>query len=114
MDARGNLYIKGRSKNMLLGGNGQNIYPEEIEDKLSNMPLIGECLVIQKGEKLYGLVYPDQEQVSKLGLQMSDVKDIMEQNRKDLNEQLPAYSRLSAIRLHDEEFQKTPKKLCRH
>ena len=113
MDARGNLYIKGRSKNMLLGANGQNIYPEEIEDKLSNMPLIGECLVIQKGEKLYGLVYPDQEQVSKLGLQMSDVKDIMEQNRKDLNPALPSYAQLSGIKIMDKEFEKTPKRNIR-
>ena len=113
MDARGNVYIKGRSKNMLLGANGQNIYPEEIEDKLSNMPLIGECLVIQKGEKLYGLVYPDQEQVSKLGLQMSDVKDIMEQNRKDLNPALPSYAQLSGIKIMDKEFEKTPKRNIR-
>ena len=113
MDKQGNLFIKGRSKNMLLGANGQNIYPEEIEDKLSNMPLIGECLVIQKGEKLYGLVYPDQEQVTKLGLQKSDVEAIMEQNRKDLNPALPSYSQICGIKIMDQEFEKTPKRNIR-
>ncbi len=113
MDKQGNLYIKGRSKNMLLGANGQNIYPEEIEDKLSNMTLVSECLVIQKGEKLYGLVYPDQEQVVKLGLQKSDVEAIMEQNRKDLNPALPTYSQLNGIKVMDQEFEKTPKRSIR-
>jgi len=113
MDRQGNLYIKGRSKNMLLGANGQNIYPEEIEDKLSNMTLVNECLVIQKGEKLFGLVYPDQEQVVKLGLQKSDVEAIMEQNRKDLNPALPSYSQLSGIKVMDQEFEKTPKRSIR-
>ena len=69
--------------------------------------------MIQKGEKLYGLVYPDQEQVSKLGLQMSDVKDIMEQNRKDLNPALPSYAQLSGIKIMDKEFEKTPKRNIR-
>ena len=95
---------------MLLGANGQNIYPEEIEDKLSGMPLVSECVVIQKGEKLYGLVYPDQEQVSHLRLQPDDVAAIMEQNRKDLNPMIPSYAQLSGIRIMDEEFEKTPKK----
>ena len=107
---QGNLFIKGRSKTMLLGANGQNIYPEEIEDKLSNMSLVGECLVIQKEEKLIGLVYPDQEQVKKLGLSRTDLESIMEQNRKDVNPNLPSYAQLSSIKIMDVEFEKTPKK----
>ncbi len=110
IDADGNLFIKGRCKNMLLGANGQNIYPEEIEDKLSGMALVSECVVIQSGEKLYGLVYPDPEQVRQLRLQPDDVSAIMEQNRKDLNPNLPSYAQLSGIRIMDQEFEKTPKK----
>ncbi|MBR1499865.1 MAG: AMP-binding protein [Bacteroidaceae bacterium] len=110
LNSQGNLFIKGRSKTMLLGANGQNIYPEEIEDKLSSMTLVGECLVIQKDEKLVGLVYPDQEQVKKLGLSRADLESIMEQNRKDVNPNLPSYAQLSSIRVMDEEFEKTPKK----
>lgn len=110
LDKDGNVFIKGRSKNMLLGANGQNIYPEEIEDKLSNMMLVSECVVIQKGEKLYGLVYPDPDKVKELGLQKSDIETIMEQNRKEVNPILPAYAQLSGIKLMDQEFEKTPKK----
>ncbi|MBQ0019196.1 MAG: AMP-binding protein [Bacteroidales bacterium] len=110
MDEEGNVFIKGRCKTMLLGANGQNIYPEEIEDKLSNVSLVNECLVIQKGEKLYGLVYPDMEAATKLNLGKSDLEAIMEQNRKELNLSLPHYCQLSGIRVVDEEFEKTPKK----
>ena len=110
MDAEGNVFIKGRSKNMLLGANGQNIYPEEIEDKLSNMSLVNECLVVQRGQKLVGLVYPDQEQIATLGLSESDIEAIMERNRQDINPSLPAYAQLTAIKVMDKEFEKTPKK----
>lgn len=113
MDAQGNVFIKGRSKNMLLGANGQNVYPEEIEDKLVGLPVVGECVVIQKGEKFYGLVYPDPDKVKELGLSRADLEAIMEQNRKDLNLAIPAYCSLSGIRLMDEEFEKTPKKSIR-
>ncbi len=113
MDADGNIFIKGRSKNMLLGANGQNVYPEEIEDKLVNLPLVSECVVIQKGEKFYGLVYPDPDKVKELGLSKSDLEAIMEQNRKDLNLIIPHYCSLSGIHLMDEEFEKTPKKSIR-
>ncbi|MBR4187062.1 MAG: AMP-binding protein [Bacteroidaceae bacterium] len=106
----GHLFIKGRSKNMLLGANGQNIYPEEIEDKLSSMMLVGECLVVQRDEKLVGLVYPDPDEVKKLGLSRSEIEAIMEQNRKDVNPSLPAYAQISSIKIMDEEFEKTPKK----
>ncbi len=110
MNRQGVLFIKGRSKNMLLGANGQNIYPEEIEDKLSSMTLVSECLVVQKDDKLVGLVYPDQEQVKKLRLSPSDVESIMEQNRKDINPTLPSYAQIFSIKVMENEFEKTPKK----
>ena len=108
MDREGNIYIRGRIKNMLLGSSGQNIYPEEIEDQLNSMPLVGESLVIQEGEKLVALVYPDQDEA--LGLDQDSVAAVMEQNRQNLNQQLPAYSRITRVELVKEEFQKTPKK----
>lgn len=110
MDADQNIYIKGRSKNMLLGSNGQNIYPEEIEDKLNSLPLVSECLVVQRGEKLVGLVYPDLEEAKELGLNDADIKNLMEENRKKLNELTPAYCKLSDIEIMEEEFVKTPKR----
>ena len=113
MDAEQNVFIRGRSKNMLLGANGQNVYPEEIEDKLVSLPLVSECVVIQKGERFYGLVYPDPDQVQELGLSRPDLEAIMEQNRKDLNLIIPSYCPLTGIRIMDEEFEKTPKKSIR-
>ena len=110
MDEDGNLFIKGRSKNMLLGSNGQNIYPEEIEDKLNSMSMVSESVVIQEGDKLVGLVYPDLDTAKQIGFSESDLNTIMEQNRKQLNANLPAYCHLSEIRLHDSEFEKTPKR----
>lgn len=110
MDAEGNIFIKGRSKNMLLGASGQNIYPEEIEDRLNAMPMISESVVIQENDKLVGLVCPDLDEANSIGLSRADIEEVMEQNRLQLNNELPAYSKLSAIRLHDEEFEKTPKK----
>ena len=110
LDEGGNLFIKGRCKNMLLGASGQNIYPEEIEDLLNSMTLVNESIIIQKGEKLYGLVYPDFEEARNLGLQNGDLAEVMEQNRAELNGMLPAYSQLSGIRIFHEEFEKTPKK----
>ncbi|MCR5076982.1 MAG: AMP-binding protein [Prevotella sp.] len=110
MDADGNVFIKGRSKNMLLGSNGQNIYPEEIEDKLNSLPLVNECLVIQSGDKLVGLVHPDYDEAQSLGLNAEDIANIMEENRTQLNTIVPVYSKVSEIRVQEEEFQKTPKK----
>ena len=110
MDAEGNIFIKGRLKNMLLGASGQNIYPEEIEDRLNAMPMVSESVVIQENNKLVGLVCPDLDEAESIGLTRSDIEEVMEQNRLQLNNELPAYSKLSAIRLHDEEFEKTPKK----
>ncbi len=110
MDSEGNVYIKGRSKNMLLGTNGQNIYPEEIEDKLSSLPYVSECVVIQKADKLYGLVYADPDEVRKGGLTPAQLEEQMEINRIELNKIVPLYARVHAIRLMPEEFEKTPKK----
>jgi len=108
MDSNGNIFIRGRIKNMLLGANGQNIYPEEIEDKLNSLPMVAESLVVQENDKLVALVYPDQDE--SMNFSQEELEGIMEQNRHEMNEQLPAFSRLSAIRLHHEEFAKTPKK----
>ena len=110
MDAQGNVFIKGRSKNMLLSSNGQNIYHEEIEDKLNSMQLVVESVVIQKEDKLVGLVFPDFDEAKNMGFSHEDLEGIMEQNRQELNKILPAYSKLSFIKIHDEEFAKTPKK----
>ena len=110
MDADGNVYIKGRLKNMLLGANGQNIYPEEIEDRLNSMAMVNECVVVQRGEKLVGLVYPDFDEAATMRLNESDLEGIMEQNRQELNSTQPAYCKLAAIEIVKEEFEKTPKK----
>ena len=110
MDEEGNVFIKGRSKYMLLGANGQNIYPEEIEDKLNSMAMVNESIVIQEEDRLVGLVHPDLEVAQSMGFTHSDLESIMEQNRKELNNVLPAYSKISSIRIQNEEFEKTPKK----
>ncbi len=110
MDANGNVFIKGRSKNMLLSANGQNIYPEEIEDKLNSMALVNESIVIQQGDKLVGLVHPDYDEAKGMRLTNDDIVAVMEQNRQELNAELPAYSKLSTIKIQEEEFEKTPKK----
>ena len=110
MDAENNLFIRGRSKTMLLGSSGQNIYPEEIEDKLSSLALVNECLVIQDNQKLIGLVHPDYDASKSLGLYNDDLKNIIEQNRQELNTQMPVYSKVAEIEIQKEEFQKTPKK----
>ena len=110
IDEEGNVFIKGRSKNMLLSSNGQNIYPEEIEDKLNSMALVTESVVIQKDDKLVGLVHPDYDEARSMGFTNDDLEKIMEQNRQEINKILPAYSKISSIKLHEEEFAKTPKK----
>lgn len=110
MDGDGNVFIKGRSKNMLLGANGQNIYPEEIEDKLNSLALVAESVVVQKGDKLIALVHPDYDEAQTLNLGTSELADVMEQNLQELNTMIPAYSKVSEIRIHEDEFEKTPKK----
>ena len=110
MDAYGNVFINGRSKNMLLGANGQNIYPEEIEDKLNSMPMIVESIIVQRENKLVALVYPDFDEAHNLNFSDKDLENIMEQNRNELNQQLPAYEKISEVEIYKEEFAKTPKK----
>ena len=110
VDAEGNLYIRGRSKNMLLGASGQNIYPEEIEDKLNTLPCVAESVVIQKGDRLYALVYPDFDEAEKEGIDETALLALMEQNRKELNTMVNNYEQLSGIRIVNEEFEKTPKR----
>ncbi|MGI6222039.1 MAG: AMP-binding protein [Prevotella sp.] len=110
MDEDGNIFIKGRSKNMLLGSNGQNIYPEEIEDALNSLPMVVESVVVQRNEKLYALVYPDFDMMKNMGFNKDDLKSVMEQNRQNLNNSLPVYSKIAGIEIHDEEFEKTPKR----
>ncbi len=110
IDETGHIFIRGRIKNMLLGANGQNIYPEEIEDKLNSMPLVNESIILQKGDKLIGLVHPDTEEVNTLGFSQEEIESIMEQNRVELNNTLPPFCKLSSIQIYDKEFAKTPKK----
>jgi len=109
-DAEGNIYIKGRSKNMLLGPSGQNIYPEEIEEKLNSLPYVSESIVIQKEDKLEALVHPDYDEAATQGFDDETVERIMEENRITLNTMLPAYSQITRIKIYKEEFEKTPKK----
>ncbi len=110
IDEDGNIFIKGRSKNMLLSANGQNIYPEEIEDKLNSMAMVSESVIVQHDDRLIALVYPDMEEASNLGFTDEDLANIMEQNRQNLNAQLPPFSKISAVKIRKEEFEKTPKK----
>ena len=110
MDADGNVFIRGRSKNMLLGPSGQNIYPEEIEDKLNSMQLVLESVVVQRDTKLVALVHPDMDAATDLGIRHDALAHLMEQNRIQVNEQLAAYCKLAEIEIHKNEFEKTPKK----
>lgn len=110
MDAEGNIFIKGRSKNMLLSSNGQNIYPEEIEDQLNSLPMVMESVVVQRGDKLAALVHPDFEEAKTMGLSTDDLQKLMEENRNTINAELPAYSKITEIEIHEDEFEKTPKK----
>ena len=110
MAPSGHIYIKGRIKNMLLGANGQNVYPEEIEDKLNNMPLVGESIIIQRDTKLVALVHPEQEDQVAMDFSDNDIQAIMDENLQTLNQQLPPFCRISSIEIQKEEFQKTAKK----
>ena len=110
MSADGHVFIRGRIKNMLLGANGQNVYPEEIEDKLNNMAMVSESLILQRGDKFVALVVPDKEEAQTMNFTADDIVSVMEQNRKELNLQLPPFCQLSAIEIHEEDFAKTPKK----
>ena len=110
MSTDGHIFIRGRIKNMLLGANGQNVYPEEIEDKLGSMALVSECIVVQRDQKLTALVHPDYDEAKNMGFNNEELQHIMEQNLNELNTQLPAYCKIAAIELHKDEFLKTPKK----
>ena len=109
-DVRGNVFINGRIKNMLLGPSGQNIYPEEIEDKLNSMAMVVESVVVQRDNKLVALVYPDLEEARNMRFSQADLENIMEQNRNGLNQQLPAYEKITEIEIRREEIEKKPKK----
>ena len=110
MDADGRIYIKGRSKNMILGSSGQNIYPEEIEDQLNSYPFVSESLVVDRAGVLVALVYPDTDRVAAEGKSDQDVVEIMESNRVNINKTLPVYSQIARFVIQEEEFEKTPKK----
>ena len=111
LDEDGYLYIRGRDKNMILGASGQNIYPEEIEDKLNNLPYVSESLIVDGGEgRLIALIYPDLENATAQGMGEKEIKELMEENIKTLNSNLPAYSQVQRIKIYDEEFEKTPKR----
>lgn len=110
IDSDGYLFIKGRSKNMILGPSGQNIYPEEIEGRLNNMPFVQESLIVEGGGKLITLIYPDFEAADKQGLTNLDLERKMEENRLEVNKELPAYSQIASVKLYPEEFEKTPKR----
>ena len=110
MDGNGNVTVRGRSKNMLLTSSGQNIYPEEIESKLNNMPYVSESLIVLQKEKLVALIYPDFEDAFAHGLQQSDIEEAMEENCAELNQHLPSYSQITKVKIHFEEFEKTAKK----
>lgn len=111
IDSQGNIYLRGRNKTMILGPNGQNIYPEEIEQKLNNMPYVGESLVIDAGEgRLKALIYPDLDEARRDGLDRAQVQERIRQDIAELNPTLESYCRIQSIKFIDEEFEKTPKR----
>ncbi|MBP1637608.1 MAG: AMP-dependent synthetase and ligase, partial [Bacteroidetes bacterium] len=110
VDAEGNIFIRGRNKSMILSANGQNIYPEELESKLNNMPFVMESLVVESGGKLIALVCPDYDAVDAESLDQNGLEAVMEENRKTLNSTVAAYENVAKIQLYPHEFEKTPKK----
>lgn len=110
MDKNNRLYIKGRIKTMILGANGQNIYPEEIEARLNNMPYIAESLIIKRSNKLVGLVYPDFDEMEEKKITLKDLEKIMNTNRLEVNTRLAIYEQIGYLEIRDEEFEKTPKR----
>ena len=110
MDADGFIYIRGRSKNMLLSSSGQNVYPEEVEDKFNTLPFVAECVMIQKGEKFHMLVYPDFDAAAKEGLDRFALQQKMEENRKFLNTVVNPYEQIVSVKIMEQEFEKTPKR----
>lgn len=110
MDKRGFIHIMGRSKSMILGPSGQNIYPEEIEARLNNLPYIQEALIVEQKGKLVGLIYPDYESMQQHGLADNDIEPVLEQHRVEINKHLPQYSQVAKLTIYNQEFEKTPKK----
>ena len=110
IDKENFIYIRGRSKNMILGPSGQNIFPEEIEAKISNLPYVAECVVTEQNGKLIAKVFPDFESLNSVQIPTEKVPEIMEGNRKNLNAELPKYEQVSSFQIVSEEFEKTPKK----
>ena len=110
IDADGYLYIRGRDKNMILGPSGQNIYPEEIEQKLNNMPYVAESIIIGNDGRLTALIYPDIENAGKQGIAEGELQKMMQENISALNKELPSYSQISGLKIFHEEFEKTPKR----
>ena len=110
MDKDNNVFIKGRSKSLIIGASGQNIYPEEIEDKLNNQPYVVESIVVERDKKLVALVFPDYDRVSQESLDSMHLAQLMEENRMRLNMLLPVFSRIAKIELQPEAFEKTPKR----
>ncbi len=110
IDAEGNIFIKGRSKTMILTSSGQNVYPEEIEAKINNLPFVSESIVVQRDEKIVALVYPDFSAMDELNIDHKDLESIMEQHRTELNKKLAAYEQIKSFKIHPTEFEKTPKK----
>ena len=108
MDKHKNIFIKGRNKTMILGASGQNIYPEEIEDKLNNLEGVGESIIVEREGRLVGLVFPDEQTTKKMSIDA--LRDLMKQNLQSLNKLIPGYSQVSDIELKEEPFEKTPKK----
>lgn len=110
MDSDGFIYIRGRNKNMILGASGQNIYPEEIEQKLNNMPYVAESLIIEEDGRLVALIYPDIDNATAQGIAETDIAPLMDDNVAQLNRELPSYSKIARVRIFNEEFEKTPKR----
>lgn len=109
MDKDGNIFIKGRSKSMILTANGQNIYPEEVEAIINDQPYVGESLVVDRASHLIALVYFDQDAISKAGLDAETVADLPEKVRTGANKKLPGYSQISKVEVQELPFEKTPK-----
>lgn len=112
-DKDGFLYIKGRNKNLILGPSGQNIYPEEIEDKINNLPYVAESLVVDREGKLVALIVPDFDKAKQDGIDAEAVKELINNNRAALNKMLASYSQITRFEMRDEEFEKTPKRSIR-
>ncbi|MDE6032401.1 MAG: long-chain fatty acid--CoA ligase, partial [Muribaculaceae bacterium] len=111
LDKDNYIYIRGRNKTMILGPSGQNIYPEEIEQKLNNMPLVAESLIVDSGEgRLQALIYPDLDEVRKEGLNQEQIRERLQKDIDEVNSGLEAYSRISSLKIMSEEFEKTPKR----